>query len=171
MAIYTVHLPPEATTPEQVAEKAVFVKEGFAFPGFVFTGFWLLYNRIWLKALLYIAVFAAVLAAFWFFNLPRLALGPLQLLMALLVGLEGHEWLRRKYTNLGWTHAGTVSGPSLPECELRFFERWAAENGGASTPRTVPTTPDPASPAPLPQSSSAPASSVLGVFPTARGGA
>jgi Protein of unknown function (DUF2628) len=167
MAIYTVHLPPDAITPEQVAEKAVFVKEGFAFPGFIFTGLWLLYNRIWLKAILFIAAFVAVLASFWYFNLPRLALGPVQLLMALLVGTEGHEWLRRKYAALGWTHAGTVSGPSLPECELRFFERWSAEHGAATAaPRPVATPPEqPGAPA------ATQPGSVLGVFPTARGGA
>ena len=46
MAIYTVHLPPEAITPDRVAEKAVFVKEGFAIFGFAFTGLWLLTKQL-----------------------------------------------------------------------------------------------------------------------------
>jgi Protein of unknown function (DUF2628) len=51
MAIYTVHLPADATTAEDVAEKAVFVKEGFSFPGFIFTALWLLTKQLWRSSL------------------------------------------------------------------------------------------------------------------------
>jgi hypothetical protein len=160
MAIYTVHLPPDAISAEEVAEKAVFVKEGFAIFGFAFTGLWLLIQRLWLHAIAYAALFGFVTFAFWQLGLPRLAFGGITALMALLIGLEGHEWMRRKYNRLGWTHAGTVSGPSLDECERRFFKDWV-EGRGAPRPAQSPSPPvAAATPAP---------SGVLGVFPTSRG--
>jgi hypothetical protein len=159
MAIYTVHVPPEATTPEHVAEKSVFVKDGFSVPGFVFTGFWLLAQRLWLHAIGYFLLFGLVVVAFWYFGLPRIAFGGVTALLALLIGLEGYEWQRRRYARKGWTHAGTVSGPSLEECERRFFKDWLAR-GGAPPAWQTPTPPAPAGPMP---------GGVLGVFPEARG--
>jgi hypothetical protein len=158
MTIYTVHVPPEADTPERVAEKAVFVKDGFSVPGFVFTGFWLLAQRLWLHAIAYFLLFGLVIVAFWHFGLPRIAFGGVTALLALLIGLEGHEWQRRRYARKGWTHAGTVSGPSLEECERRFFKDWLTGRGVDAPPR--PAAPPASGPAP---------GGVLGVFPEARG--
>jgi hypothetical protein len=160
MAIYTVHLPPDATTAEQVAEKAMFVKEGFAIFGFAFTGLWLLAQRLWLHAIGYALIFGLIVFAFWQFNLPRMAFGGVLSLLGLLIGLEGHEWIRRNYARKGWLHAGTVSGPSLEECERRFFKDWAAAQGRVVSPVVTAAPVAPAQPAP---------SAVLGVFPTPRG--
>jgi Protein of unknown function (DUF2628) len=157
MTIYTVHLPPEATTQESVAEKAVFVKEGFSIPGFVFTGLWLLMQRLWLHALAYVLLFGLAIAAFWWFGLPRLAFGGVTALLALLIGLEGHEWIRARYARMGWTHAGTVSGPTLDECERRFFQDWLA---GRPAP--------PPRPAPSGETAGAAPGRVLGIFPETR---
>jgi Protein of unknown function (DUF2628) len=162
MAIYTVHLPPDAKTPDNVAEKAVFVKEGFAVGGFVFTGLWLIYNRMWLLALGYGAVFGLTVAGFAFFKLPPIAFGAITFLLAGLIGIEGNEWVRRKYSGQSWLHAGTVSGPSLAECERRFFKNWLSERDAPATVAAVP----PTLPPPMQQPSQ---SQVLGVFPTARG--
>jgi hypothetical protein len=159
MAIYTAHVPPEATTPERVAETSVFVKDGFSVPGFVFTGFWLLAQRLWLHAIAYFLLFGLTIVAFWQFGLPRIAFGGVTALLALLIGLEGPEWVRRRYARKGWTHAGTVSGPSLEECERRFFKDWLARD---VTPEARPAAPSTVAAAPA-------AASVLGVFPEARG--
>jgi hypothetical protein len=157
MAIYTVHLPPDAVTHESVAEKAVFVKEGFSIPGFVFTGFWLLLQKLWLHAIGYFLLFGLTIAAFQWFGLPRIAFGGVTALLALLIGLEGHEWIRAGHARKGWTHAGTVSGPTLDECERRFFKDWLA---GRPAP--------PARPAPTGETAGGTPSGVLGVFPEAR---
>jgi hypothetical protein len=162
MAIYTIHLPPDAATPEAVAEKAVFVKEGFSFFGFAFTGLWLLSKRLWLMTAIYAGVVVLVTAAFTLFELPQPALGFITILIGLLIGLEGHEWQRRKYERLGWVHAGTVSGPSLEECERRFFKNWTASQG-AQRPTM------PSSPASMATGATAAPQAVLGIFPSARG--
>jgi Protein of unknown function (DUF2628) len=159
MTIYTVHLPSDATTPEGVAEKAVFVKEGFAFPGFIFTALWLLTKQLWLYALGYVVVLGLTGLAFATFGWPMIVLGLVQGLLAFLIGLEGHEWHRRKLSRRGYTHAGTISGPSLEECERRFFKDWIAAQPA------VPAIPRPTA-VPL---TGAATPSVLGVFPTPRG--
>jgi hypothetical protein len=160
MAIYTAHLPPEAVTPENVADKAVFVKEGFAVFGFVFTGLWLLSHRLWLHAIGYFLLFGLATIAVGWLGLPRLAFGGVTTLLALLVGLEGNEWRRRNYARLGWIHAGTISGPSLDECERRFFKDWLAGPGAPSVPPARLMT------AVAPNTSPA---NVLGIFPSPRG--
>jgi hypothetical protein len=161
MTIYTVHLPPDAVEPHEVAERAVFVKEGFAVLGFIFTGLWLLAQRLWLHALAYFAVLGLLSALFWQFGLPSGGSAVISLLLSILIGIEGNEAIRRRYERRGWTHAGTVSGPSLEECERRFFADWTAD---ARTPRPAPPL------APLPGASPpAAGSGVLGVFPAPRG--
>lgn len=161
MTIYTVHLPPDVVSSDEVAERAVFVKEGFAFFGFAFTGFWMLAQRLWLETLAYLAALALVSAIFWYFGLPRGAYAGITFLFSLLIGLEGNEWIRRRLARVGWSQAGTVSGPSLDECERRFFKDWTAGQTARPTPPPLRAT-----------SSSAPAmppSGVLGVFPEPRG--
>jgi Protein of unknown function (DUF2628) len=158
MAIYTVHLPPEATTRESVAEKAVFVKEGFSIPGFVFTGLWLLMQRLWLHAIAYLLLFGLAVAAFRWLGLPPVAFGGVTALLALLIGLEGHEWIRARYARKGWTHVGTVSGPTLDECERRFFQDWLAAQPAP-----------PQRPLPTGETAGAQPARVLGLFPEARG--
>lgn len=164
MTLYTVHLPPEATTAETVAERAVFVKDGFAFFGFAFTGFWMLAHKLWLRTILYVLVLVGTVAAFWYFGWPAVVFGTVTLLYALFIGLEGNEWIRRRYRRMGWAHAGTVSGPTLDECERRFFQDWLAHE---RAPRPAPSA---AAQAPAaPQPSQVLGSPVLGVFPAPRG--
>jgi len=158
MAIYTVHLPPDAVEPLAVAERSVFVKEGFAFFGFAFTGLWLLAERLWLQALAYFGALAAVSALFWRFGLPPGAFAGVTFLLAVLIGVEGNEWIRRRFAKRGWSQAGTVSGPSLDECERRFFQDWI---GAQAVPRQAPS--------PVPSAAQQPPPGVLGVFPTAGG--
>jgi len=159
MSIYTVHLPPDAVEAHQVAERAAFVKEGFAVFGFAFTGLWLASQRLWLETLAYVAALGVVSALFWWLGLPRGAFAGVTFLLSILIGLEGNEWIRRRYARQGWSQAGTVSGPSLDECERRFFKDWVAEGSGASA--RAPSSPRPSPPAPP--------TGVLGVFPAARG--
>jgi Protein of unknown function (DUF2628) len=165
MAIYTVHLPPDATTPDGVAEKALFVKEGFSFPGFIFTALWLLTKHLWLYALGYVAIIGLVILAFSFFGWPMMVFGLVQALLAFLIGIEGHEWHRRKLAKRGFTHAGTISGPSLEECERRFFKDWIADQAVVAAPAVARSAAMPMT-APAPTSVPSP---VLGVFPAPRG--
>jgi Protein of unknown function (DUF2628) len=169
MAFYTVHLPLDAEAPDQVAEIATFVKEGFAVFGFAFGGLWLLYQRLWLHAIGYALMLGLVLAAFRYFSIPLQAYGLVTMLMGALVGLEGNEWKRRDFARKGWMHEGTVSGPSLAECERRFFKNWL-EKQTQEKPAQVSAAPRQAASfgSPSPNIAQPAVAQVLGVFPQAR---
>jgi hypothetical protein len=166
MAFYTVHLPPDATTADAVAEKAVFVKEGFALFGFAFSGMWLFFNRIWWPAVAFTVAFGFMIAAFYFLGLPKQVYGIVSSLMAALVGMEGNEWKRRQYARNGWTQAGTVSGPNLAECERRFFKNWLER--GKQTPSQTASVATPQSPSPVGSMPMPVVPQILGVFPTSK---
>lgn len=61
MDFYTIH-----TKNKQHPQEAIAVKEGFSWYNLIFNFFWALFNRIWILAILYIAlqVFFATLAYF-----------------------------------------------------------------------------------------------------------
>ena len=126
MANYTVHLPPGVRTADEVASEALFIKDGFAYGGFVFTGLWLLSKRLWLFALGYGLLLALIVMAFRWFGVPFGAFALVQALLGLLIGVEGNEWQRRKLARKGWQQSAVVSGPTLDECERRFFASWLA---------------------------------------------
>jgi hypothetical protein len=160
MANYTVHLPPDVRTAEDVASQALFLKDGFAYWGFVFTGLWLLSKRLWLFALGYALMLALIVVAFRWFGVPFGAFGLVQALLGLLIGIEGNEWQRRKLARKGWTQSAMVSGVSLEECERRFFAGWLSAK--PSVPPALPVVSEAASSAPA---------TVLGLFPQPRSGA
>ena len=61
MTLYSVYEPPgEALDPEERAEALVFVKEGFSWPALLVPGLWLLYQRMWLELVLFVALFAVL---------------------------------------------------------------------------------------------------------------
>ncbi len=117
-----------------MAERSVFVKEGFAFFGFAFTGFWLLAQKLWLEAIAYSARSSRHPAAVAARPAARRLCGR-ELSAVAADRLEGNEWIRRRLARAGWTQAGTVGGPSLDECERRFFKEWIASAGA---PRAAP---------------------------------
>ncbi len=106
----------------------------------------------------YLLFFGLTVYAFYALGLPRIAFGGVTALLALLVGLEGHEWTRRRYARKGWTHAGTVSG-----------RRWMSANAGSSRIGwRARVRAGPPADAPLAAALGPAAGGVLGVFPEAR---
>ena len=61
MSVYTVHEPP--LRPSEAApnpERFVFVRDGFYFWAFLFSVLWMLWHRMWLILLVYVAVVVGV---------------------------------------------------------------------------------------------------------------
>ena len=66
MATYTVHEPrPRKGQSSTQAERFVFVRDGFYFWAFVLGPIWMLWHRMWLVLLAYVAVLTAVEVGFW----------------------------------------------------------------------------------------------------------
>lgn len=168
MAVWTVFEPDAAkdgtTSVPRWAERLVFVREKFSWLSLFFAPLVLLWHRLWLAFLAYVALQVAIHAAISVLDLdaPARVLG---LLPNLLVALSLSDLRRRKLVWRGFDELGAVVAPDLDSAERRFLEGWlnaapsmglGMSDGPVSALRPVASTPLPASP-------------VLGLFPEARG--
>jgi len=102
------------------------VKRGFSWPGFFFTAIWMLLCRMWLGAILFIALYwgvlfvidliavsseatadfgtADMLYLFAFFGLPPV--------FGLVVGAKGNAWRRAALAKRGFAHVKSVQAQS-----------------------------------------------------------
>ena len=161
MRVYTVHQPPGlGEAGASAAERFVFVKEGFCWPALFFAPLWLIYRRMWLVLLGWLA--AGVVLE----GLARLA-GPQSLTGALLplgfalyFAFEANNLRRWHLAGKGFALRAVASGRDLAECEHRFFTGWAGEET-AVAPRRRQATAGLAAPV----STAGDPGAVIGLFP------
>jgi hypothetical protein len=135
MRIYTVHH--RTTEPSGVLEQceaAEFVKEGFSWPAFLLGELWLLFQRMWVVAILFLAARVAAGAAVQAAGLPGTAAVALWLGMHLFLGFEGYDLYRWTLARRGLAMIGIVSGADLAAAERRFFERLIGEAKSRARP-------------------------------------
>src|SRR5690606_20311642 len=102
MAVYSVHLPPDAEDArEAVAERLLFVPERFSFPAFLFAPFWILWHGLWRTLLIWIVLALAVSALIWPMgeSWGATAIG---LLFAFAFASEAQELRRWELGRRGW---------------------------------------------------------------------
>lgn len=161
MSVYTVHEPPlraAETMPDP--ERFVFVRDGFSIWAFLFSWLWMLWHRMWLVLVIYVALAVGLETGLHRAGVSSAVLGIVAFLLSLLVGVEASTLRRFTLARGGWKNVGLVSGDSLEEAERRFFDAWvrdAPARGGPSTPPPLP--PSPSAPRP-PQPPD-----VIGLFP------
>lgn len=138
MAIYTVHAPPEGALDEATAGRIRFIRDGFSVWALVLPGVWLLWNRLWLAFLGWLAVMVG-------FELMGRAFGDTVVLIAatlfgVFLALEARDLQRWTLERRGWRLLGVVEGSDLEVAERRFFETWATPtpagdpDGGSGNP-------------------------------------
>lgn len=161
MAVYTVHAPASyyATDVRTTPDKLVFVRDGFYFWAFVAAILWLIWHRLWLALIAYLAISVAADVLF-----TRLGVGVgarflIMAVFALLVGLEAGTLRRWKLSRGKWRQLDTVVADSEEAAERRFFERWNARSAQESDRGAM------ASPPPLPRASIAQSQGIIGLFP------
>src|ERR1043165_1350632 len=154
MTTFTVHEPPprknEATaSPVRFA----FVRDGFYFWAFLLGPVWMLYHRLWLVLLMYLAGTTAIQAALWALGVSGPVKFTVALLIAVLVGFEAGSL--RRWSLRRWTNRGIVVAYNREAAEHRFFDRWSGgmPHGNASTA--------PRPPGPVPTSDQ----DIIGLFP------
>ena len=92
MSVYTVHEPPLRTTEAAPnPDRFVFVRDGFYFWAFVFSVLWMLWHRMWLILLIYVAVVVGLETVLRYVGVSSPLLGLIGLLIALLVGIEASD--------------------------------------------------------------------------------
>lgn len=166
MTSWTIHLPPDRDGYISDAERFVAVKDGVRPFAIAFGPLWFATKRLWLGALGVLLIEGALFGLAWLLELPRPALGLLQALFHILVGLEASSVQRWTLQRKGWREIGAVSAHGRKEAELRAAALivdeamsapsgdFGARGGIASLASIRPT--------------GGPASSVLGLFPEAR---
>jgi Protein of unknown function (DUF2628) len=126
VTLYSVYEPPgEALDPEERAETLVFVKEGFSWPALLVPGLWLLYQRMWLELILFVALFAVL---GWAFDPSddqgQTLFGWLGVALIVLFAFEANDLRGAALERQGYKQTGTAIGAGRDAAELAFLQTW-----------------------------------------------
>ena len=125
MTTFTVHEPPPRKNEETASPvRFAFVRDGFYFWAFLLGPVWMLYHRLWLVLLMYLAGTTAIQAALWALGVSGLVKFTVGLLIAVLVGFEAGSL--RRWSLRRWTNRGIVVAYNREAAEHRFFDRWSS---------------------------------------------
>jgi hypothetical protein len=154
--------PPSASEAPDPVEY-VFVKDGFCWPCLISPELWMIFRRLWLVLLIYLAAWAAVLIV------TRLAGGPLPILFLVLAhiffALEANALRVWTLQRRGYETVGVARGRRVEEAEVRFFNELESSHGDWRQP---PIARPPASGGPM-RGPSAESGEVVGLFPSPGG--
>ena len=125
MTVYTVHEPPsrdgDATA---VTDRFVFVRDGFYGWAFLLAPLWMLWHRLWLALLGYVALVAALQTGLWLLGASGTVKFAVGFLVALLIGMEAASLRRWTLNRCKWKSVGVVVGSDIETAERRFFDTW-----------------------------------------------
>ena len=124
MVIYTVHEPPNASANRlESAEELIFVKDGFSWLAAVLPAVWLLWRRMWVELVVFMAVAGVITWAFTQAGAAELG-NAILLAIQIVFGFEAGALYSAALERRGWQIVGTVSGRNEEDCERRFLEVW-----------------------------------------------
>ena len=130
MAIYIVMEPPR----RRADSDPVYVRDGFSWIGFLLPIIWLLWNRLWLETIVFLAVSLALGLLGERAGVAEFTIAGLSILLSTYVGFEGavlRLWaLRRR----GWTEWGVVEAEDRLDAEARYVSETVAEPSVAVVP-------------------------------------
>ncbi|MEZ5788466.1 MAG: DUF2628 domain-containing protein [Xanthobacteraceae bacterium] len=166
MAVFSVFEPPPRAKEEGAAapDRFVFVRDRFNWAAFIFGALWMIWHRLWLVLLGYIAVIVALEGVFRLTGASSSVRLAAELLLAVLVGLEAASLRRWTLRRRGWRERDIVIADDRESAERRFFANWSAEEASARAASPSPAAIAPA-PATVPRLSAPAPSGVVGLFP------
>ncbi|MGC2810993.1 MAG: DUF2628 domain-containing protein [Bradyrhizobium sp.] len=130
MPVYTVHAPEANISDIRAADRFAFVRDGFYFWAFLFGPLWLVWHRLWLALIGWIAVIVALEVGMARLGASSGAIIAANLLFALLTGFEAASLERWTLSRRNWRQLDIVVADDEESAERRFFDRWAAEQRG-----------------------------------------
>ncbi len=169
MPIYTVHAPVTNAAGVAATDRFAFVRDGFHFWAALLGPVWLVWHRLWLALIGWIAVTVAIDVGIARLGASGTAIFLANLLIALLMGFEASSIRRWTLSRRNWRQLDIVVARNKETAERRFFDRWAAKqrvindqaavDRGAPPPtRDIPGQPF-SRPPPLPRNE------IIGLFP------
>jgi hypothetical protein len=123
MSIYTVHVPPPETSAPN-PERFIFVRDGFSFWAFLLAPLWMLWHRLWLVFVGYLALAVLLQIGLHLIGASAVVTFTAGALLALLVGFEAATLRRVTLARRRWKNIGTVVGDDGEAAERRFFDAW-----------------------------------------------
>lgn len=131
--VFMVMAPPElpdvGPDPEWQAEQMVFVKDGFSFAALLFPFIWLIWHRMWLPLLGYLAYLIVISTVEFSFGQTVSAV--IVVAVAILFALEANNLRRWSLAAKGWTTIGEAVGRNREEAEFLYFRDMAARTAPA----------------------------------------
>ena len=170
MPAFAVLEPPgHADTAIGQADRFIFLHEKFSFSAFLFGPLWMMWRRLWLDLLIYLAGLAAIGSGLYVLGVGWPAIILIFVLIQLLLGLEATTLVRGMRVRHGWRDCGVVIADDLDLAERRFFGDRVARRAAARA--AIPGTPgSPGSSASPPLSGGPSGPDVIGLFPEPGGG-
>lgn len=170
MAAYAVFEPPVRNrSAADHADRFVFVREGFSFGAFLFGALWMLWRRLWLAVVIYVALVVILQIGLLAFGISAPTRAAVHVLIHLLVGMEASSLRRWTLMRRGWRDCGVVIADDLEMAERRFFDARAGRPAAAMP--VIAAAPGAMGPAVLGPGALGPAGpGIIGLFPEPGGG-
>ena len=140
MTAYYVYEPSsEAPNLSARADALDFVKDGISWAALIVPAFWLIYHRMWIELLVYLAAYAALGWAMTYSQDSSDFLAWVGLALSLLFAFEANDLRRYALERKGYRQLGVAIGGSREAAELSFFRAWLPEQSkSARSPERSP---------------------------------
>jgi Protein of unknown function (DUF2628) len=170
MPAFAVLEPPGRHDALEHADQFIFLHEKFSLGAFLLGPLWMIWQRLWLELLVYLAGAAAIGYGLFALGMGSLAMILVFGLIQLFLGLEATTLVHWMRVRRGWRDGGVVIADDLDLAERRFFD---SRTGRGTAARAAATASGSSNAGPLafsgaPLESSQPG--VVGLFPEPRGG-
>ena len=164
MTVYSVYEPVDDADLEARTNKVAFVKEGIAWLALIVPILWLIYHRMWVELIAFLAIFLSLPLIFGSGPASQELAGWSSLALTVLFAFEANDLRTWALRRRGFRFAGTAWGRDRVEAETRFFARWLPDQAKPASPVAA-ATPAPAkAPAIIPTRPLG-ADEVIGSFP------
>jgi hypothetical protein len=169
MKVYTAHSrKPDSADLARDTDSLVFVKDGFSLWAAVVPLLWLLFNRMWIPLLGYLALTIGFSALTRGLGLSDAAVFPAALALGLLIGFEANALRRWSLERKGYRMVAIGVGATRDECERNIYQKLVARGqpGGSVGADRAGTSSDglPAASRPGAKAAQQPAP-IVGLFP------
>jgi hypothetical protein len=126
VTVYSVYEPnKESPDIEARADNLAFVKEGFSWLALLVPVLWLIYYRMWIELVVFIAILVLVqLISGGGQEAGAQLAGWVSIALSVLLGFEGNDLRSASLERRGYRLTGIAEGRGRTDAELSFFKTW-----------------------------------------------